>query len=366
MNKKSVSILAAISLSVTLAACGGGGDGGNNGTNNASTPPAQTTPPTGTSVPPQTSAPNTTYAAGSMQASAFSTLNAYRLAMGVGVLAQDQILDTSAQAHSQYVYSNLSNGKLAAVAHDEVSTFADYYADTPLARARKAGAPVTEWIGEVAAQNFAQASAANYGTSCVSWYLNTVYHLQSVTSSQQTVGIGFKQPIAGGFANYTCVLDFGQTAGVTGTPGPNTLQLGAGQQMPTTAIAHSPLANETNVARAMSIGEAPNPAPDVATPGRPIMVMVNAAASGDLLTVSSFTLTAANGTVVPARIIVPSASLAGSTSAATADPNNELFRGVAFLLPLAPLTANTTYTVQFNGARNSTPINTAWTFTTAS
>lgn len=317
-------------------------------------------------MPPQTTVPNATYAAGSMQASALSALNAYRLAMGVGVLAPDPILDTSAQAHSQYLYSNLSSAKLLAVTHDETSTFDSYYADTPLARAQKAGAPVTEWISEVVAENFPQASADAYGTSCVAWYLNSVYHLQAVTSSQQTIGIGFNQPIAGGFTNYTCVLDFGQTAGVSGSPGPNTLEVGAGQQMATTAIAHSPLANEANVSRAISIGESPNPAPDVASPGRPIMVMVNAAKAGDVLTVTSFTLTAADGTVVPARIVVPSAALTGSTSSATADVNNALFPGVAFLLPLAPLAANTAYTVNFSGARDGTPISTAWTFTTAS
>lgn len=363
MKKKNVSILAAISMSVALAACGGGGGGGNS---NAGAPVSASQPTTGgTSVSPQTTVANATYAAGSMQASAFSTLNAYRLAMGVGALAQDTILDTSAQAHSQYLYSNLSNGSLSAVTHNEVSTFASYYADTPLARAQKAGVPVTEWISEVVAENFPQASGDAYGTSCVGWYLNSVYHLQAVTGSQQTMGIGFNQPTTGGFANYTCALDFGQTAGVFGSPGPNTLETGAGQQMATTAIAHSPLSNETNVARSISIGESPNPAPDIASPGRPLMVMVNAAKAGDVLTVSSFTLTAADGPVVPARIIVPSAAMTGSTGT-TADVNNALFPGVAFLLPLAPLAANTTYTARFTGARDGSPVSTAWTFTTGS
>ncbi|CAE6938532.1 hypothetical protein R69608_05097 [Paraburkholderia nemoris] len=360
MNKQSASILAAVSLSAMLAACGGGGSSAA-----AGSPSTPITPTTSASIPPQSSVPAATYAAGSMQASAFSTLNAYRLAMGVGALSQDPILDTSAQAHSQYLYTNLSNSKLSAVSHNEVSTFADYYADTPLARAQKAGAPATEWIGEVVAENFPQVSAAAYGSSCVGWHQNSVYHLQSVATSQQTVGIGFNQPSVGGFANYTCVLDFGQTAGVSGMPMSNGFETGAGQQMSTTAIAHAPLSNETNVVVAMSSGEAPNPAPDIATPGRPIMVMVNAANAGDVLTVSRFTLTAANGTVVAARIIVPSAAIAGSTSSATADVNNALFPGVAFLLPLAPLTANTTYTVQFSGARDGTPISTGWTFTTA-
>jgi hypothetical protein len=97
------------------------------------------------------------------------------------------------------------------------------------------------------------------------------------------------------------------------------------------------------------------------------MVQVNAASAGDVLTVSSFTLTAANGTVVPTRIIVPSAALTGSTASATADVNSgEMQPGHAFLLPLAALTANTTYTVAFSGARDGTPISKTWTFTTGS
>src|SRR3981189_3546107 len=68
-------------------------------------------------------------------------------------------------------------------------------------------------------------------------------------------------------------------------------------------------------------------APDIAAPGRPIMVRVNAANAGDVLTVSSFTLTAANGTVVAARIIVPSAALTGSSAGVTADVNNGVFLG---------------------------------------
>ena len=161
-KKKNVSILAVISMSMVLTACGGGGGGGNS----SSAPASASQPATsGTSVPPQTTIANATYAAGSMQASAFSTLNAYRLAMGVGALAQDSILDTSAQAHSQYLYANLSNGNLSAVTHNEVSPFASYYADTPLARAQKAGAPVTEWISEVVAENFPQASGNATGSS---------------------------------------------------------------------------------------------------------------------------------------------------------------------------------------------------------
>jgi len=298
-----------------------------------------------------------------MQASAIATLNAYRLAMGVGEVAQDPILDTSAQAHAQYLDSNLANRSLTAVSYNEVSTFANYYDDTPLSRAQRAGVPATEWIDEDVGTGAPQTTEAVYGSNCVNAYLDTVYHLQNVTSNQQTIGIGF-QPNSGSYPNYSCVLDFGETAGVSGAPQANALYQLGGQQMPTTAIAHAPLTNELNVPLAM-IAEDVNPAPDIGAPGRPIMVRVTAANPGDVLTVSSFTLTAVNGPVLAARIIVPSAALTGSSAGVTSDVNNGLLPGVAFLLPLAPLSANTTYAVSFSGARDGTPISVTWNFTTA-
>jgi uncharacterized protein YkwD len=365
LNKQTYKLTAlSIAASLILAACGGGGGGGGGG-NSAAPASGASIPPATTSgaVAVQTSVPASTYGAATMQASAFSTLNAYRLAMGVGEVAQDPILDTSAQAHALYLDSNLANGNLTALSHDEVTTFANFYGDTPLSRAQKAGAPVTEWIGEDIAAGYPQTSAAAFGSNCVDIYLDTVYHLQSVTSNQQTIGIGFQQT-SGTYPNYSCVLDFGETAGVSGAPQPNSFYTAGGQQMPTTTIAHSPLVNESNVSLAM-IAENVNPAPDIASPGRPIMVRINAANPGDMLTVSNFTLTAANGTVVAARIIVPSAAVTGSSSGVTADVNNDLSPGVAFLLPLAPLTANTTYTATFSGARDGTPISVTWNFTTA-
>ena len=361
MNKlitlKPIALYAAIATTPLLAACGGGGS-----SSSASAPSAASSA-VASNVAPVTSIPAPTYAATSMQASAIATLNAYRLAMGVGEVAQDPILDTSAQAHAQYLDSNLANRSLTAVSYNEVSTFANYYDDTPLSRAQRAGVPATEWIDEDVGTGAPQTTEAVYGSNCVNAYLDTVYHLQNVTSNQQTIGIGF-QPNSGSYPNYSCVLDFGETAGVSGAPQANALYQLGGQQMPTTAIAHAPLTNELNVPLAM-IAEDVNPAPDIGAPGRPIMVRVTAANPGDVLTVSSFTLTAVNGPVLAARIIVPSAALTGSSAGVTSDVNNGLLPGVAFLLPLAPLSANTTYAVSFSGARDGTPISVTWNFTTA-
>jgi hypothetical protein len=86
--------------------------------------------------------------------------------------------------------------------------------------------------------------------------------------------------------------------------------------------------------------------------------------------VQSFTLQVAGGSAVPARIVVSTPAKSGSTASAVTDPNpNTLANNVAFLLPLATLSTNTTYTVSFSGQRVdgnvSTAVTKTWSFTTA-
>jgi uncharacterized protein YkwD len=361
MKQKKTSALTALAIAsaVALAACGGGG-GGSDSTGAAapaSSPSGGNSPQT--SIPPKTSVPPTTFPSTSAQATAFAQINANRLAMGVGEVSQDPVLDTSAAKHATYLTTNLQNGNLTALSHDENPAFPGFFAATPLARADLAGAPATEWIGEVAGSDVLQPDAATTATNCVNGYFDSVYHLQSIAGPQETIGIGFDQ----NSTLYTCVFDLGQTTGVFGTPVAAGLLQGAGQQMPANAIATWPLPSASGLPAAMK-QESPNPAPDLTAPGTPVMVMVNAAAAGDVLTVASFTLTGPGGANVPARIILPAAALTGSTNAATADINNALNAGTAFLLPLAPLSTNTTYTVTFNGARDGTPLSKTWSFTT--
>jgi hypothetical protein len=355
---------AAIATSLILAACGGGGGSGE------AVAPAGASAPSGASSPsvpsssvaPQTSVPTPSYAVGSFQLTAFTLLNNYREAMGVGELAQDPILDDSSAKHSLYLFSNLSAKVLTDLSHDEIAGNANFYAESPLLRAQKSGAPTTEYIGENVADGIGSTQASD-AADCIGQALASVYHLVGLTSNQQTIGLGYI-PGSGTFPIYVCTSDFGETAGVTGAPGPNEVSLQGGQQLPIGAVAHSPLASETGVALAMR-PELENPAPDLPAPGRPILVRVNAALVGDILTVSQYTLTDSTGALVPARILLPASATSGSTATTVADPNNMLFPGTAILLPLTALKASTTYTVTFNGARDGSPVTASWSFATA-
>jgi hypothetical protein len=351
-----------IAVSLVLAACGGGGGGGSSSTAPA-TPVAPLPSNPSSGVAPVTSVATPTYAANSFQLTAFNLVNNYRNAMGVGMLSQDPVLDTSAQKHSLYMFSNLSTGVVTALSHNEIGGNANYYADTPLLRAELAGAPTTEFIGENIAAGNSIANPAADAADCIGQALASVYHLADLTYTQQTVGLGYA-PGTTAYPLYTCTSDFGTTTGVTGTPGANQSSATGGQQIPTTALVHSPFSNETGVALAMR-PEIDNPAPDLPAPGRPVLVRVNAVEGIDTLTVSQYSLTDNTGAAVAARILVPSSATAGSTATTVADPNNLLPSGVAVLLPLAALKGNTTYTVTFSGARDGVAVAATWSFTTA-
>jgi hypothetical protein len=217
-----------------------------------------------------------------------------------------------------------------------------FYAAYPRDRATKAGVPAATWVGEMV-------SGTGSAAACLSGMTNSVYHLQALTSNAETIGLGY---------NTYCVFDMGTITGQTGTPTLNAIPVGGGQQMAANAIAYSPVDNET-VDKAMG-GESPQPAPDIANPGHPLMVRVRADVATDVLSVSSFTLVDSLGASVPGRILIAPNAQSASTSTAATDSG--LNPGVAFFLPLSPLGSQKTYTATFSGARNGVAITKSWSF----
>ncbi|EED97298.1 hypothetical protein C6Q04_30065 [Burkholderia multivorans] len=372
-GKKLSLTLMSVLIAGALAACGGGGDGGGSTGGNPSTGTGGnnggTTPPANNSaLPPQTSVPAATYPDQSATATLYAAINGYRQAMGVGLLRQDATLDVAATAHAKYEQTNLLSGALQALGHEESSTLPGFTGTWPLLRAQAAGAPTTQFVSEVVAGNFGSNGDAANALGCWSQFVNTVYHLVSVTGNTESVGVGVATPLQSTNPAYFCVLDFGTSTGLTRSPNPaNSTDLNAtpsegGQQIDTNVVVTSPYDGEVNVATRMT-AEAPNPAADLAQPGRPIMVRVNAAQSNKLTT-TSFQLTDASGAVVPTRVLIPASAVSGSVAGAVADPNNLLPAGTAFLIPTSPLQPNTRYTVTFSGARDGSPRSKTWTFTT--
>ncbi|MGV7243752.1 CAP domain-containing protein [Caballeronia sp. M23-90] len=303
-----------------------------------------------------------TYETASYQAKAFELVNAYRFLVHVGKLRQDPRLDTAAQAHASYLASNLASGGLTELSHNEVSRFPNYYADTPLARARKAGVAMKEWVGEIIAAGRHQPDPADYARDCIGQAINSVYHLVPLLKNQESIGLGFVSESAT-YPIYVCATEFGTVGGVKGAPGPNTGIYSGGQQIPPTAVVHVPYDGETQVLLTMA-PELPHLGFGPSALGRPIMVMVNAQ-DQNTLSVAKFTLEdSTRGLVIPAHILISRGAKLNSVMTAIVDPNDLLADGVVFLLPCTPLIANTTYTAKFSGARDKAPMNLTWQFTT--
>ncbi len=76
--------------------------------------------------------------------------------------ARDPLLDNAADKHAAYLATNLANGNLTALSHDEVTSLPGFFATTPLARIDLAGAPATEFVTEdVAGSGLLTNPAAN-------------------------------------------------------------------------------------------------------------------------------------------------------------------------------------------------------------
>uniref|UniRef100_UPI003F496C70 CAP domain-containing protein n=1 Tax=Cupriavidus taiwanensis TaxID=164546 RepID=UPI003F496C70 len=322
-------------MTLALAACGGGGGGDDGGSKQEpSTPTAPTTPQDPTSVPPTTTSATPTYPAGDFRLASYTELNNYRLAMGVGALRQDAHLDLAASNHLDYMKAN------SLLAHEEVAGKPGFTGVNPYEQAVAAGAAKAQWVSQ----------AASGSAFCVDSFKNSVYHLQGITSNQETVGIANRD----GY----CVVNFGLMTGANGSG--YGLPSWGGQQLAEGSVAHSPVDGETISGTFTPAGESPNPAPDLAIAGHPIMFRVPSAKVSDVLTVSSFTLVGPGGVAIPVRVLVPTNAKPGSVASAIEDAR--LYSGVAFMLPTQPLTAGT-YTATFAGARNGVAISKSWSFT---
>jgi uncharacterized protein YkwD len=266
----------------------------------------------------------------------FNALNALRVAMGVGALRQDPALDAAAENHLEYMKLN------AVMSHTETPGYPGFTSPDPYLQVLAVGGSHQQWVGQ-------NAYNGDIGR-CLAAMANSVYHLQGITSNQETIGLAMRD-------NY-CVANFGVVT-AAGTGGYGLAQWG-GQQLSPGTGAHYP-ANNANVhGRFIPGEEIPNPAPDLAAAGTPVMFRVNVEKPSDVLTVSNFTLTGPGGEPVPARILVPAESKAGSVSSAITDAS--LYRGVVFLLPTQPIPAGT-YKATFVGARNGVAISKSWHFT---
>lgn len=339
--------LTALAASLLLTGCGGGGGG----TTVAVTPGAPVTvaPPPVVVAPPvvaptQPAAPVVTYAAGSQELAAFNALNTFRSQVGLPLLTQTPALDMAARSHLAYVLKNstLNGGTVDMNSinaqygvpqfHIEDLSLAFATGVTASDRGRVAGYPQSTdtFVGESGYYAIGKGGAAN----ATLLDAGTVFHRNELMS-QAFKDIGFA---VGTDSNITIVTNPGWT-GRRGTVAANFVGVYPSDQLKGVPVAIT--------------GETPNPAPDVAQVGYPISLAVR---DGSTVSVTTFTVTAADGSVVPTRTL---------TKASNANTMLYLQTSVAFALPTVLLKAGTTYTVSFVGTVDGAPLVKTWTFTTA-
>lgn len=345
MNRMKTALIAA-AVSALLSACGGGGE-------STTTAPQPTVPPVqapapGPAITPadlQTSVPTLTYGAASVEHAFVSDLNQFRVAIGLGLLAQNAMLDRAAQNHLQYVlrnsaqYGGLVNMRTndpisgRSMFHIESAAYPLFTGAQEVDRAQFAG-----YSGKYVGEELAFAGGKGGRTAFAS-LASTIYHRAGLMmEGLRDVGIA-----AGADASQTFVLEMGYRS-----PQANASNF----------LGVYPANGQTGVGLHTGV-ESPNPFPDLSTStddfpmktGYPVTVVVK---EGVEIAVQTFTLTEAGSTTpMPGRVMTKAN-----------DPNRYLGANVAFFVAASRLKPNMTYTASFVGTANGVGVARTWAFTT--
>lgn len=339
----------AVAIALFLTACGGGGDTAPNTQvgNNPTVPPVAVPAPgpVVASADLQTTVPALSYAAASAEHEFVTALNQFRASVGLGLLAQNELLDKSARNHLEYVLKNdvLNGGQVNMRSNDPAtgrSMFhienASYPLFTGIAEADRAR--FVGYAGTYVGEELAFAGGKG-GRVALNTLAATIYHRAGLMmQGLRDVGVA-----AAADRSQTFTLEFGYVK-----PQSNASDF----------VGVYPANNQAGVGLHTHV-ETPNPFPELSTAnddfptktGYPVSVMVK---EGVQLEVLTFAMTEA-GSAAP---------LQGRIMTRDNDPNRYLSTNVAFFIASTRLKPNTIYNVTFSGRANNVVINKAWSFTT--
>jgi uncharacterized protein YkwD len=318
--------------SAALAACGGGGGA----TAPATATGAAAAAPAPVTMPAAPAAP-ATYVAGSEQDQAIKLLNVEREKCGFGSLTQDLKLDQAANAHAKFL---VENG--LSYSHYELAGLPFFTGVQESDRVAAAGYfdPVgAVLVGSVGTLALSQARTIS---TQVRDLLGAPFHLLNALDSYSVVGVGYAAKIVG--ANETKALNL--TLGKLGTN-----SLDAAQ------VYTYPCEGGTGL-NAQMVNESPSPIPlnlaqDFRLYGTPVAIK---AKTGKLLALTSATINpTTGGPAVPTQIV----DLANTPQPALMNAHS------AYVLPMRPLMAGTSYTVQLAGTSDGVAFTKTFSFTTA-
>jgi hypothetical protein len=323
--------------SAALSACGGGSAAAPESPPPPAPTPAPSPAPTGPIAAQMTVPTPVGYDADRL--AAFNRLNEIRLSAGLGMLAQSTAMDQAAQAHAQWIIANDS------FSHEEVAGTTGFTGESWPRRDAAFG--YTPIGGEEVM------AASGHSGAEVDALVNGVYHRAGILAFEPVdVGIGWSSNSAAD-VSMPLVIDITR-------PGTDTVRgLGQGAQASIHGAAIWPIDGALNVPLRLG-AESPNPVPsqDVLTLGTPASVTV-----GEEATISAtvFVLTnSTTGAIVPTQVV-----------SSGHDPNLLVPRSFIALVPLAPLSPNTSYSVTFAGSTVEAltgvkgVVNRSWSFTSA-
>jgi uncharacterized protein YkwD len=256
----------------------------------------------------------------------FNWINYRRTQAGVGALTRNNQLDRSSQAHSDYQRMNNT------VTHEEQSNKAGFTGATLEDRVRAAGYTL---VPDYASGEIIAASTNSTGFVMAEELVRAIYHRFVMFEPL------FKDMGSGAATNSANYVYFTTNLGATRGYSPG---------LPSHTIVTWPFNGQTGVQPTFaSDSEEPDPVPDRNEVGYPISVHANLT---ETIVVQSFTVRARGGSNLATRLLVKG------------QDTNTTMASVASIVPLAPLTANTTYEVSFSGTVGGTSVSKSWSFTT--
>lgn len=304
-----------------LAGCGGGGGGGGSGSGSGSSGSGNITASSAAII--ESGSPAAT---GDTATDGINWFNYRRSQMGLAPLARNVLIDKAATNHSGYQAQN------NVLTHDEVSSRPGYTGADSGSRLRAAGYafPATNYgYGEVISKT-GDASGFNSAEALIT----AIYHRFVVFEPKFQQAGGGSARASDGYLYFT--TDFAAPNFASGG-------LGTGRLLP------YPYPNQVNIPTVFySDQEEPDPIADRNEVGYPISVHADLTSR---ITVQSFTITPRGGAALETRSVN---NINNSNGAITA----------AAIIPLAVLSAQTTYDVRFSGAVDGVAASLSWSFTT--
>lgn len=305
--------LPALLIAALLSACGGGGDNGSNTSLNTSTPAGQLT-----------QEPGAPALSNDIATDGFNWFNYRRSQIGLAPLVRNGLIDNAALGHSNYLNSNNT------VAHEQVVGKPGFTGVKLGDRLAKAGYVATSLQGEVIA-----GAANTSGFYLAEELITAIYHRFVIFEPL------FKEGGAGAAVNTSGYAYFTTDLAGNSRLGPG---LTAGQ------LVVYPFSGQVKVATSFSSNnESPDPVPNQDVVGYPISVHAN---YGTPISVTTFSVRQRGaGADLTVRLL-------------KSDNDEHTPVSAASIIPLAALSAATTYDVSFIGKVNGADVTRSWSFTT--